>query len=514
MMPEGLYRIAAAGEDGGFRIYDVEIDPSHAVFEGHFPDNPVLPGVCTLMMVRACASDALGAEMSYAEVKESKFLSAVIPGKHDRLTVKIRLGESDGEWVPLSALVLACGETVLKLKASLTGAGRESVAAKARRLGCAVVIPTYNNAGTLRRVVEEVRAMVPDVIVVNDGSTDGTAGILSGIEGIEVISYEENRGKGYALKTGLRRAAGEGFRYAVTIDSDGQHFPDDIPAFLDEAERHPDSLVIGARNLTQENMPSKNTFANRFSNFWFRLETGKRMQDTQSGFRLYPLEKMSGMRFMTSRYEFELESAVKLAWRGVRVANIPVGVHYAPAGERVSHFRPFRDFARISLLNAWLVIVAFLVYYPYKFIRWLRWPNIKRFIRDNITHSRESNLRLSLAIGLGIFWGIVPVWGYQMIMAGVTAHFLRLNKVICIVSANISLPPIIPFILYGSYATGGFVMNRPVTITFSNISFEAVGEGLLQYIVGSVVLAVAAGIAIGLLSYILLGIFRKTPCDG
>ncbi|MEG0500373.1 MAG: glycosyltransferase family 2 protein, partial [Rikenellaceae bacterium] len=130
---------------------------------------------------------------------------------------------------------------------------------------------------------------------------------------------EGNRGKGAALKTGLAYATQKGFRYAITIDSDGQHFADDIPQFMEQIRKTPDALIIGARNLTAENMPSKNTFANKFSNFWYKVETGKSLTDTQSGYRLYPLDKLRDMKFFTPRYEFEVEIIVRAAWRGKRV---------------------------------------------------------------------------------------------------------------------------------------------------------------------------------------------------
>ena len=385
---------------------------------------------------------------------------------------------------------------------------------KARGLGCVAVIPVYNNAGTVGAVIEDVKRYVENVIVVNDGSTDGTSGIVAGMEGIELISYPENRGKGYALRRGLAEADRRGFRYALTIDADGQHFAGDIPLFLEQAERTPDALIIGARNLTQENMPGKNTFANRFSNFWFRLETGKKMDDTQSGFRLYPLEPMRRMRFVTSRYEFELESAVRLAWKGVPVVNIPVRVYYAPDEERVSHFKPVRDFARISLLNSVLVIVALLWYYPVRFVKWLSWRNFVKFIRENLTHSGESNARLSAAIGLGVFWGIAPVWGWQMVLAGVTAHLMKLNKIVAVASSNISIPPMIPFILFGSFAAGGLIMGKPINFLIGEITFESIAGSLVQYLVGSVALAVAAGAVVWFASWILLKIMRKEPDNG
>ena len=222
------------------------------------------------------------------------------------------------------------------------------------------VIPTYNNEKTVARVIADVRRYCAHVLVVNDGSTDSTAQILAA-EGVGTISYAPNRGKGYAIRRALRYAEEHGYRYMITIDSDGQHFASDIPKFVEEIEKTPDALLVGARNLRSDNMPGKNTFANKFSNFWFRVETGMRLDDTQSGFRLYPVRRMEGMRFLTRRYEFEVEVLVRAAWRGIAVRNIPVNVFYPEKDERVTHFRPGKDFTRISILNTFLVLGALLL---------------------------------------------------------------------------------------------------------------------------------------------------------
>lgn len=385
-------------------------------------------------------------------------------------------------------------------------------AERARRLGCAVVIPTYNNDRTLGGVIAGVRRYCADIFVVNDGSTDRTAEVLASTEGIRTIAYARNRGKGYALRRGLRAAREAGFRYALTIDSDGQHYPDDIARFIERIEWRPDTLLIGARNLTADNMPARNTFTNRFSNFWYLVETGRRLEDTQSGFRLYPLRRLGRLRSLCSRYEFEVEVIVRAAWRGVEVENIPVRVYYAPDGERVSHFRPLRDFTRISLLNSVLVLEALLFYYPWRFFRALTRENIRRFIRRNITRSPESNARLAAAMGWGVLCGILPIWGYQMIFAGVSAHFMRLNKLVAIVFSNISIPPMIPFILYGSYWLGGRITGLPVELTLAEVTLRRMAECLAQYLAGSVALAVAAGAAVWAVSWCVMTLMKRTPC--
>jgi len=239
-----------------------------------------------------------------------------------------------------------------------------------------VVLPTYNNAATLPAVIDSVLEYIPAVIVVNDGSTDGTAEILERYAGkIEVVSYPKNRGKGYALKCGFDRAEQTGYRYVLTLDSDGQHFAEDIPQFVEAAANNPQALIVGNRNLAHDNMPEKNRFANRFSNFWFALQTGTKLPDTQTGYRLYPLAGMKRLRPFTSRYEAELEILVRCAWRGIRLVSVPVGVYYAPQGERVTHFRPGVDFFRISLLNTLFVGLALVYGYPSMFFRNLlkRW---------------------------------------------------------------------------------------------------------------------------------------------
>ena len=223
---------------------------------------------------------------------------------------------------------------------------------------CAV-IPTYNNGGTVAEVVRGVLRQGLPVIVVDDGSTDGTQDALKGLD-IKVLTHGRNRGKGVALKTGLEEARRQGYRYALTIDADGQHDPLDIPALV--AAAAPRTLVIGSRNIAAEGMSSGSTFANRFSNFWFTLQTARKLPDTQTGYRIYPLEDLPSLKLLTARYEAELTLLVFSAWKGLKLIPVPVKVYYPE--DRVSHFRPFVDFFRISVLNTVLCVLALLYGYP------------------------------------------------------------------------------------------------------------------------------------------------------
>lgn len=378
-----------------------------------------------------------------------------------------------------------------------------------KELKCVVLIPTYNNEKTLKQVIDAVRLYSPNIMVVNDGSTDSTADILSKEEGIHIVSYENNRGKGYALKTGLREAINLGYKYAITIDSDGQHYADDIPVFINEIKENPNSLLVGARNLQAENMPSKNTFANKFSNFWYKVETGITLSDTQSGFRLYPLDFINSTRFITRGYEFEVEVIVRAAWKGLLVKNVPIKVFYPKAEERVSHFKPLRDFTKISILNTYLVLLALLFYYPWRFINSLNKENVKKFISKNITNSGESNFKIALAVALGAGCGVLPAWGYQMWIAIAVAHLTKLNKVIAVVFSNISIPPMIPFILFGSYFLGCKLLGNPVTLLLEQVTMESVMVNLWQYILGACALSVILFLTFFILAYLILSIFRK-----
>lgn len=249
-----------------------------------------------------------------------------------------------------------------------------------------VIIPTYDNGKTVCQVIREVGRYVPDVIVVDDGSRDGTDVLLRRLTagtggqrtsgetptGIMVVTHGKNRGKGQALKTGFAKARELGFTHAITIDADGQHYPSDLPVFLRAIDEHPQAIIVGSRNLNADGMPSRNSFANKFSNFWFRLYTGVSLPDTQTGYRAYPLDRLHGLRLLTSRYEAELELLIFAAWHGEELRPLPIKVYYPPREERVTHFRPVADFARIFLLNTVLLFVSLLYGHPLRAVLRLR----------------------------------------------------------------------------------------------------------------------------------------------
>jgi len=366
-----------------------------------------------------------------------------------------------------------------------------------------ILVPTYNNEKTLRRVIDGVLEYTDHIIVVNDGSTDTTPLILHSYSQIKVIHLPENKGKGNALKTGFREAEKMGYSYAITIDSDGQHYPDDIPVFVEALlQENQDVLLIGNRNMAQDGIPKKSSFGNRFSNFWFWFETGIKLQDTQSGYRLYPLHKIP-RKYFTPKFEFEIEIIVRTAWRHVPVKNVPVKVLY-DAAERVSHFRPFKDFTRISILNTILVAITLVYIIPRNFINNFKKKSFKRFLKEDVLESDGSNRTKAFSIALGVLIGFSPFWGFHTLLTISLAVLFKLNKVLAFVASNVSLPPFIPFIIAASLFLGSPFVGGDSNILSQELNFDLVKNNLLQYLIGSAILSVSMSIVSGIAVFLFL----------
>lgn len=373
-----FFTLESGEKNGNSATYRCRLHPEAPVFKAHFPGFPVLPGVLTLKMV----VDAINASQFFStqtltvqSIGNAKYLAVVNPQETQEVEISVALKaekNADKPAVFQFKATVQNGETrFATFSFSCTATDFITVGVEENEV-CAV-IPTYQNAKTLLKVVADVHRVVDTVFVVDDGSNDGTAALLDKATGNErpekVLTHPKNCGKGAALKTGLTYARQQGFRYAVTVDADGQHRADDIPALLKAVEEEPDALAIGSRGLQHENMPAKSTFANRFSNFWFALQTLQRLPDTQSGLRVYPLRRLHGLRWMSARYEAELTLLVFSAWAGVKLLPVPVSVYYPPRDQRVTHFRPGRDFTRISVLNTLLCFLMVVYGWPRIFFR-------------------------------------------------------------------------------------------------------------------------------------------------
>ena len=216
-----------------------------------------------------------------------------------------------------------------------------------------VVIPAYNEAATIRDLVERTLTIMPDVVIVDDGSTDATVARLEGLP-VVVLRNERNVGKAASLWKGFDHAFGHGAQFVVTLDGDGQHQPEDIPRLLDMAERSPHNIVIGARLHDRKNFPARRYYANQFARFWISWAAGYPIADTQSGFRVYPAPLFAKLdRGNVSWNGFVFESEVLIAAGAVGVRSIAVAIPgIYPKQARRSHFRPVIDIARIVVMVA------------------------------------------------------------------------------------------------------------------------------------------------------------------
>lgn len=362
-----------------------------------------------------------------------------------------------------------------------------------------IVIPLYNHAATVRKVAEACLAVHPELLVVDDGSSDGGATTLAGLP-LRLVTHEVNRGKGAAILTAAREAQRLGFSHIVTLDADGQHDPADIPRFFEVLAREELAIVVGKRDFSAPNVPGSSKFGRSFSNFWLRLQTGQSLADTQSGFRAYPVWVLTALPFSQTRYSFEVEVLVKAAWAGVPLRDVDISVYYPPPAERVSHFRGFMDNFRLTLLNTHLTMRSVL---PWPHRKIVTEPagcakvsvlhplrSLRLLLTENITPAK-----LGAAAALGVFLGAVPLIALHTIAILFACGFLRLNKVAAVTASQLCMPPLVPALCI---ETGYFLRHGQWLTEFS---WETLGhqglERLYEWLIGSLLLAPLLALAVG-----------------
>jgi len=367
-----------------------------------------------------------------------------------------------------------------------------------------IVIPVYNHGKTLRKVVCQALESNEEVIVVDDGSTDKGAETISDLN-VRLVSHSENRGKGAAIMTASQEASILGATHIVTIDADGQHNPADLARFIPIIEKNLDAIIIGTRVFDPDTTPFGTRFGRVFSNFWLKVQTGYTIKDTQSGFRVYPLQLLKWLKLKDCHYSFEIEVLVKAAWAGVDLKEVDISVYYPSPAERVSHFHPFLDNFRLSILNTKLTLRAVAPFPHKKFkpesgktekVSLLRpLKSIRTLLRDNY-----SPKQLAAAGGLGAFIGSVPLIACQTITILFAANFLRLNKVIALAASQLCIPPLIPALCI---EVGYFVRHGRF---LTEISIQTIGhqglERILEWFLGSLVLGPVLGFLVSITIYI------------
>jgi uncharacterized protein (DUF2062 family) len=313
----------------------------------------------------------------------------------------------------------------------------------------------------------------------------------------EVIIIDEQGRKGLALKRGLARAAEMGFTHVITMDGDGRHSAKDLPKFIEMIAQQPGAIIVGVRQGLRRSV----RIARSHCDFWVWAATGKWIHDTPNGFRALPLSVLSDLSLRCDQFDFEIEILVKAIWGGAEIVELPVD---AGTG---SELIPIGDAARLGWLTTVLVSQRLLLPAPLlaamhkkEFADLPLGQRVRRIARDAILLNSDQPRSFAACIGLGVFFGILPIWGFQMLAAAATAHALRLSKPLVLAASNISSPITIPLILYFSLIIG-HVLHRGQFEGFPRLSELRRPMILGEYIAGSVVLAVTAGIFAGLLAY-------------
>lgn len=375
----------------------------------------------------------------------------------------------------------------------------------------------YNHSRTVRMVAQSVLRYVTDVLVVDDGSDTPVADELTGLA-VTIITHKTNRGKGQAILTASEYAAKLGFDYMITIDADGQHYPDDIPRLLDAIQKDYGSLVIGVRDFETDDVPLSSKFGRSFGNFWVRMQTGFKVNDIQSGFRAYPVFLLRTASCMFHTYAFEDEIVVRALWSGIPVSEVPISVYYSKT-ERISHFNKLRDNIKITILNTILTIRSF-----------IPWPHIQiqlnglefikvsqpvKIVKEQLMLN-DTPFKFSLACGLGVLLGAVPLIGCHTLAIIYTAAMLRLSKVVAVAASHLCMPPLVP----AACIEIGYYLRFGKFLTFANIhslrdaSFLELGhmgiQRILDWLIGSLLFGPALALVVALAVYIFIWNVQKT----
>lgn len=364
-----------------------------------------------------------------------------------------------------------------------------------------IVIPYFNHPRTLRQVALEARQTGMAVLVVDDGSSTPAEPLLAGLD-VACLRLAVNRGKGAAIRTAADYAAEQGFTHLITLDADGQHRPAEARRFLAVANESPWAITVGTRQTATPDgrFPAASRFGRSFSNFWFRLQTGQRLGDTQSGFRCYPVAVLRGLRLHCRRFTFEAEVLVKAAWAGVPLRALDITVFYPAKQEHVSHFRLLVDNLRFSVLNTHLTLRSLLPI-PHRrlpglpsrggVISWLH-PRQSLYA---VLHESGDPLLLGLAAALGVVIGATPLLGLHTVSILASAGYMRLNRPIAVAASQLCMPPLVPVLCIET----GYVLRHGRLLT--ELSMQTLGREaplrLFDWLLGSLLVGPLLGAIVG-----------------
>jgi uncharacterized protein (DUF2062 family) len=376
-----------------------------------------------------------------------------------------------------------------------------------------IIAPTYNNARMLPDVLDQVASHGVPTLVVDDGCTDGTGAILAAWRGAgdgrDVVTHPVNRGKAEALRSGFRHATDRGFTHALTIDTDGQLDPAQIADLLHAARSHPHSLILGDRNMYAPDYPSRNRTGRRLSNFAVWLESGLRVNDSQCGFRVYPLSLVNALPCRSGRYGFETEVLTRAGWAGATVHHVTVSCRYEIPGGRISHLKPGKDSLHHVCMHLLLIARSCLHFKVPRlddpdrpretgtiFHRLWNWFNPWRAWRQ-VRDTEKGRQQFAVALAIGVFIANLPAYGFQTLLSLYAARRFRMHPLPVVVGSHLSTPPVGPVLIVAGIAVGHLMLRGEMPdlrqVQASNMGYW--GSLLVEWIVGSVVVGgVLAGV--------------------
>jgi len=404
-----------------------------------------------------------------------------------------------------------------------------------RDMRLVVIAPTFNHGSAMSQVLAALALTPHPTIVVNDGSTDSTAHLLSEWlathprpDHRDVLAHTHNRGKAAALRTGFARARERGFTHALTIDTDGQHDVSDIHALLAASLRAPTSLIVGGRSQSDSDSPAASRIGRAISNWLVWCESGVRINDSQSGLRIYPLGARETLSGSASRYGYETQVISRAGWHGVPVVEIPVRCIYAVPGGRTTHFRLIHDTLLAVQMHAALLARAIL-FVPADHApsthspesprltgsitgRLLRWLSPRRLIAM-ARGEPKARKQIAASVGVGLLIATLPIYGIKTPVCLWLAGRFRLHPLLVIGVSSLCTPPLNYLFIFASIFAGRLLLHGTwptglaEQITNTGV-LELLGEVAVELILGSV----AVGVALGLLGYYLsLALLARIP---
>jgi len=382
------------------------------------------------------------------------------------------------------------------------------------RVWCA--IPVFNNRDTVRKVAAACRTILQHVVVIDDGSTDvDVSSLLSGID-VVVLKHETNLGKGQAILTASRFVESRGGLYMITIDADGQHAPQDMEKFITLMQDDGPAIIIGSRDFTTANVPASSRFGRSFANFWLKVETGRTVDDCQSGFRAYPVQYLNRLQFKGSRYDFEAEVLAKAAWAGLELRTVPIDVTYPKPAERISHFKPLLDNVRLTLIHSMLVGRRLLPLPHRKLVNGknafdlslLRHPGkvLKMLLHENATP-----VGLAMSAAIGVFLAVLPLLFVHTLVILYVSLRLNLNKMVALNVQHLAMPPFIPALCIevGYYLRHGTWLTN---LSFKTV-FEQFSSRLYEWFLGSLIIGPLAAVLVGGIIYSAAILIKRVRCE-